>query len=95
MIEDNSLTPEQILALIAQAQAGDAAAFERLYEHYYQPILRYILLRVGDMDDAEDLAQKTFLKLAHKLVIGSHGFPFPMKEDLPISRGLYLLHCFP
>ena len=60
-------TPEAILALVVAAKAGDSSAFEQLYQHFYQPILRYIVIRVGDMDDAEDLAQKTFIKFYRNL----------------------------
>lgn len=62
-----NLSPEELLTLIAQAKSGDSLAFEKLYQHFYQPILRYILLRVGDRDDAEDLAQKTFIKFYKNL----------------------------
>lgn len=61
------LTPEKILELVLAAKQGNSAAFEQLYQHFYQPIFRYLLLRVGDPDDAEDLAQKTFIKFYRNL----------------------------
>lgn len=63
----DSPTPEEVLALVIAAKTGDSAAFEQLYQHFYQPILRYLVIRVGDMDDAEDLAQKTFIKFYRNL----------------------------
>jgi RNA polymerase sigma-70 factor (ECF subfamily) len=49
-------------ALIARATAGDEGAFARLYDTYYDRVFRYVLYRVGRVEDAEDLAQKVFLQ---------------------------------
>jgi RNA polymerase sigma-70 factor (ECF subfamily) len=48
--------------LIARAQAGDHAAFDRLYERYHTPILNYLYRLMGSSEDAYDLTQDTFLK---------------------------------
>lgn len=53
--------------LIAQAQAGDPAAFEQLYELYHEPIFSYIFYRVGHQHLAEDLAGDTFVKMVSKI----------------------------
>jgi RNA polymerase sigma-70 factor (ECF subfamily) len=49
-------------ALIAAAQAGDAAAFEAIFTAYYPRIVRYCYRLVGDLDTAQDLAQDTFIR---------------------------------
>lgn len=49
-------------ALIRRAQKGDSSAFGDLYEAYLTPIFRFILLRVKNKADAEELTQITFLK---------------------------------
>lgn len=52
--------PDQEDILIAKAQA-DISAFAGLYDHYIQPVYRYLLSKVGNVQDAEDLAGQTFL----------------------------------
>lgn len=49
--------------LMAQFQAGDDGAFERLYERYKRPIYHYVYRRVGHDGRAEELAQEVFLGL--------------------------------
>jgi RNA polymerase sigma-70 factor (ECF subfamily) len=36
-------------------------AFGRLYDHYIQPVYRYLYSRVGTVHEAEDLASQTFM----------------------------------
>lgn len=49
-------------ALIHKAKEGDPDAFGLLYEEYLTPIYRFIMLRVRNKADAEELSQTTFLK---------------------------------
>lgn len=44
-------------------RAGDAAAFETLFQRYQRRIYNYFLRHLGDWTVAEDLFQKTFLRL--------------------------------
>ncbi|MBI4308044.1 MAG: sigma-70 family RNA polymerase sigma factor [Chloroflexi bacterium] len=48
--------------LVREAQKGNAGAFARLYESYFDRIYRYMAVRVGNSADAEDLAEEVFLK---------------------------------
>lgn len=48
--------------LVLQAAAGDAAAFEQLVLKYQQPVYALALQMVCSPDDAQDLAQETFVK---------------------------------
>lgn len=48
--------------LVLSAQAGDDRAFEQIYEEYFDKIYRYIVVRVGNQADAEDLTEEVFLK---------------------------------
>src|SRR3989337_814471 len=48
--------------LISRAQSGDADAFGELYLRYVNPIYRYIRMRVGDTQVAEDLTEMVFLR---------------------------------
>ena len=47
---------------ITQAQAGQADSFGRLYDHFSQPIFRFIRAKVQGNEQAEDLLQETFIK---------------------------------
>ncbi len=49
------------------AGAGDPEAFERLVREVYVRIHRWALVRVGDPDDADDVAQTVLMKLHDNL----------------------------
>lgn len=51
--------------LLEQFGQGEAAAFEELFLRYYSQIYRVIYRLVGNREEAEDLAQETFLALYH------------------------------
>jgi RNA polymerase sigma-70 factor (ECF subfamily) len=48
--------------LISRAKKGERDAFASLYHEYFKPVYRYIYMRVGQVEQAEDLAQEVFLK---------------------------------
>lgn len=48
--------------LVASARKGDAEAFGELYRRYFDPIFRYIRIRMADDAGAEDLAATVFLR---------------------------------
>ena len=48
--------------LIRRAARGDAAAWEPLVLANQQAVFRFAYLLLGDADDAEDIAQETFLR---------------------------------
>ena len=52
--------PESIAALVTEAK-NNPAAFGRLYDHYVQPVYRYLYSRVGSVPEAEDLTSQTFI----------------------------------
>lgn len=52
-------------ALVIRAKNGDEVAFEEIYSQYFAPLHRYILIRVGDTEEADDLVQTVFIKF-HK-----------------------------
>ncbi len=64
-------------ALVARAQAGSRAAFDRLAERHYPAILRYLARKTGDAELAADLAQETFLDAWRDLGRLHDGDAFP------------------
>lgn len=64
-------------SLISQAQNGQREAFGQLYDHYSAPIYRFVALKVGSKEEAEDLTHETFLSAWQNLKNYKHqGFPF-------------------
>ena len=47
--------------LVAEAQNGDGKAFQALYEHFAPRIYNFLFRLLGSRDEAEDVAQQTFL----------------------------------
>jgi RNA polymerase sigma-70 factor (ECF subfamily) len=55
------------LELARAAAAGDAAAFEKLYEQHSRRVYSLCLRMVGNASQAEDLTQEVFLQLYRKI----------------------------
>lgn len=47
--------------IIRRAKSGEKDAFGSLYDHYQPQIYRFILLKVGDKAEAEDITHQVFL----------------------------------
>jgi len=47
--------------LVHRAQKGDNGAFGQIYEIYFDRIYRYMVVRIGDRTEAEDITQQVFL----------------------------------
>ena len=63
--------------LVADAQAGDTWAFGMIFDHFHEPIYRYIASRVHRPADAEDLTQHVFVKALEALPrYEARGIPF-------------------
>lgn len=72
MIEPNSAAESTINSdallleereLVQRAKNGDKDALATLYETYFDSIYRYVLARVGESADAEDLTEEVFLRM--------------------------------
>lgn len=59
MDSSKSKSDEQLLLLAAH---GDKQAYGLLYERYLEDIYRYVLLKVGVVETAEDLTEETFIR---------------------------------
>jgi RNA polymerase sigma-70 factor (ECF subfamily) len=77
--------------LVARAQAGDAAAFTVLVRRYEVPVRRFCGRMVRSAEDAEDLAQETFVRL-HRHLHTLHPRAKFSTAILGIARNLTLNH---
>jgi len=68
--------------LLEKAIAGDSSAFGLLYDTYQPALYRFVYLKVGHREEAEDLTHQAFLSAWEH--IGSF-----KKQGLPISSWLY------
>jgi RNA polymerase sigma-70 factor (ECF subfamily) len=70
-LADAGVVPEpgqlDVWALVREAQAGDAEAFGRLYDHYVSMVHRYVYHRVGDRALAEDVTSETFVRALRRI----------------------------
>ena len=49
-------------ALVERCQSGDRTAFDALYLHYHQRLLRFCVKRLQERSEAEDVVQETFAR---------------------------------
>ena len=69
-------------SLIRRAQQRDQVALTQLYEENFDRIYRYIVLKIGDRTEAEDLTQQVFLNALKS--VSSYRF-----KGMPFSSWLY------
>ena len=61
-LPDTKRPPVDFNVLVSRAQKGQAEAFAKLYEEYLDPVYRYVYLRTGQTEQAEDITQGVFLR---------------------------------
>lgn len=54
-------------ALIEAAARGDRLAFRRLYDHYFDYVLRNVTRLIGHSSELEDIIQDVFVQVHHSL----------------------------
>src|SRR5262249_31518467 len=64
-LADTKASAEEIRAWVRAARAGDAGAFRRLVESHMRAVYALGFRLLGNHDDADDLAQETFVR-AHR-----------------------------
>jgi RNA polymerase sigma-70 factor (ECF subfamily) len=69
-------------SLISRAQGRDAEAFGRLYGTYFDKIYRYVVIKIGNRTEAEDLTQQVFMNALES--INSYKV-----REVPFSAWLY------
>jgi RNA polymerase sigma-70 factor (ECF subfamily) len=63
--------------IILNAVKGETSAFGRLYDHYQPQIYRFVMLKTGRREEAEDLTHQVFLHaLEHIKNYKNLGYPF-------------------
>lgn len=63
--------------LIQRAIGGESSAFGRLYDEYQPRIYRFVLVKVGHREEAEDLTHQVFLKAWQSIAAyEERGLPF-------------------
>jgi len=70
-------------SLVRRAKEHDQAALTQIYEENFDRIYRYIVLKIGDRTEAEDMTQQVFLN-AFKSISS-----FKYKKGTPFSSWLY------
>ncbi len=73
---------ENELNLIKQAQNSESEAFGTIYDYYLPKIYRFVLLKVSNREEAEDITHQVFLKAWTS--IDSY-----KNRNLPFSSWLY------
>jgi RNA polymerase sigma-70 factor (ECF subfamily) len=68
--------------LVHRAQQGDQEALAQLYEDYFDNIYRYVMVRIGNRMEAEDVTQEVFLKAVRSI----HSFRW---KGIPFSAWLF------
>ena len=59
---DRSCQVQDEESLVRRAKEHDQEAFTQLYEAHFDKIYRYLVLKLGDPTEAEDMTQQVFLK---------------------------------
>jgi RNA polymerase sigma-70 factor (ECF subfamily) len=68
---------QDVEKLVVRAQGGDVAALGALYDLLAERVYRFALFRLGSPADAEDLVQRTFVKMMEALPrYQQRGIPF-------------------
>ena len=63
--------------LVTKAQEGDAVSFAKLYEHFFDQILRYVNFKTGSLPDAEDITGQVFVRMLESIhTFKRQGHPF-------------------
>lgn len=57
----------EMIALISAAQRGDPKAYDQLYNLYSDKVFRYLYVRLGEREAAEDLMAEAFVRLIRTL----------------------------
>lgn len=66
-LENAEQTELQVDGLVQRARQGDPDSFAALYERFHTPVFRFLLARVGNRIEAEDMAAEVFVEAAKRV----------------------------
>jgi RNA polymerase sigma-70 factor, ECF subfamily len=73
---------QEELNLVQRARQGDHEAFAQLYESHFNRIFRYVVLKIRNQTEAEDMTQQVFVRAYES--IGSY-----QSQGIPFSAWLF------
>jgi RNA polymerase sigma-70 factor (ECF subfamily) len=77
VIQPRSIPLQDEENLVRRAQQKDSEAFAQLYEAYFDKIYRYIVMRIRNEMEAEDMTQQVFMKMLQSISsYKARGLPF-------------------
>ncbi len=62
-----AVDPDVLVRWIRQAKKGDIGSYQQIYEAFARKVLNFVYRMVNSVDEAEDLAQETFVTVYQKL----------------------------
>jgi RNA polymerase sigma-70 factor (ECF subfamily) len=75
--QQRSISLQDEINLVQRAQHNDSQALTEIYEAYFDKIYRYIVMRIRNEMEAEDLTQQVFMKVLQSISsFKSQGVPF-------------------
>lgn len=86
------LDQEHLKELILLAKSGDAASFEEVYTTYYTPLYRYILNRIKNKQEAEDMTQTVFMKIWNAIPAWDNKHTSPLAFFFTVARNTLIDH---
>jgi len=92
MVDSNQQNQEYLKELIIRARDGEENAFEEVYSTYYTPLYRYILSRVKNKQEAEDLTQTVFLKIWKALPSWNTNHTSPLSFFFTVAHNSMIDH---
>jgi RNA polymerase sigma-70 factor (ECF subfamily) len=92
MRERDQKDQEYLKNLIILAKQGDEESFEEVYNTYYTPLFRYILSRVKNKQEAEDLTQTTFLKIYKAISTWNESHTSPLSFFFTVAHNSLIDH---
>ena len=81
-MDDKRADEAKLIPLIKKAQRGDTAAFEKVYEHFFDSVYRYAAFRLPE-EVCEDLVAEIFVKVWEKL------HTYKMRRNIPFGAWLF------
>ncbi len=86
MTKDDYEKQEHLKTLILLAKSGDNKAFEEVYTTYYTAIFRYVITRVKNKADAEDITQNAFIKIWNAIPRWNSSHTSPLAFFFVVTR---------